>query len=75
MAKDYKKISYFATRPDVVRVFDDLDNYLNYCRVNLRPFNPADLYRKDSAEFQAYLNSRRPRRPYMGNKPRWENRR
>jgi hypothetical protein len=75
MAKDYKKISYFSTRPDIVRVFDDLDNYLNYCRGNLRPFNPADLYRKDSAEFQAYLNSRRPKRPYMGNKPRWENRR
>ena len=66
---------YLTMKPEVSKIFDDLDAYLDYCRFNLRPFSPADLYRKDSAEYQAYLNSRRPRRPYMGNKPRWENRR
>jgi len=75
MAKNYKEYSYFENRPDVVRIFDDLDSYLNYCRIELCDFNPADLYRKDSANYQAYLNSKRPRRPYQGNKPRFEKRR
>ena len=75
MAKNYKNISYFATRPDVVRVFDDLEAYHNWCRLELRNFNPADMYRKDAQNYSAYLASKRPRRPYLGNKPRWENRR
>jgi hypothetical protein len=75
MAKNYKDYSYFENRPDVVRVLDDLDAYLNYCRIELCDFNPADLYRKDSVNYQAYLNSKRPRRPYQGNKPRFEKRR
>lgn len=75
MAKNYKEYSYFENRPDVVRIFDDLESYHNYCRIELCDFNPADLYRKDSANYQAYLNSKRPRRPYQGNKPRFEKRR
>lgn len=75
MAKNYKDYSYFENRPDVVRIFDDLESYHNYCRIELCDFNPADLYRKDSANYQAYLNSKRPRRPYQGNKPRFEKRR
>lgn len=65
MAKNYKEYSYFENRPDVVKVFDDLEAYLDYCRFNLQPFNPAELYRKDSATYQAYLNSKRPRRPWV----------
>jgi hypothetical protein len=75
MAKNYKDYDYFENRPDVVRVFSDLEAYHNYCRIELCDFNPADLYRKDSANYQAYLASKRPRRPYMGNKPRYDNRR
>jgi hypothetical protein len=75
MAKNYHDYKYFENRPDVVRVFDDLEAYLNYCRIELCDFNPADLYRKDSANYQAYLNSKRPRRPYQGNKPRFDKRR
>jgi len=82
MAKNYKDYSYFENRPDVVKVFDDLDAYLDFCRIELCDFNPADLYRKDSANYQAYLQSKRPRRPwvdrgerkpYQGNKPRYNN--
>ena len=73
--KNYKDYKYFENRPDVVRVFDDLDAYLDFCRFELRDFNPADLYRKDSENYQAYLNSKRPRRPWQGNnKPRFEKR-
>ncbi len=73
MIKNYKNYAYFENRPDVVKVFDDLDDYLNFCRFELCDFNPADLYRKDSVNYQAYLNSKRPRKPYQGNKPRWDN--
>jgi len=38
---------------------------LDYCRIELCDFNPADLYRKDSANYQAYLQSKRPRRPWV----------
>ena len=73
MARNYKDYSYFENRPDIVRIFDDLDAYLHFCRIELRDFNPADLYRRDSINYSAYLASKRPRRPYQGNKPRWEN--
>jgi hypothetical protein len=73
MAKNYKDYSYFENRPDVVRIFDDLEAYYDYCRFELIDFNPAELYRKDSTNYQSYLASKRPRRPYQGNKPRGQN--
>lgn len=73
MARNYKDYEYFINRPDVVKVWDDLDAYLDYCRIELIEFNPADLYRRDSANYSAYLASKRPRRPYQGKNPRWEN--
>ena len=73
MAKNYKDYSYFANRPDVVKVWEDLEAYLDWCRFELREFNPADLYRRDSQNYGAYLASKRPRRPYQGNKPRFDN--
>lgn len=65
MAKNYKDYSYFENRPDVVRVFDDLDAYLDYCRIELCDFNPADMYRKDSKNYQNFLYSKRPKRPWV----------
>jgi hypothetical protein len=69
MSKNYRDYRYFENRPDVVRVWDDLDSYHNWCRFQLCEFNPADLYKKESINYQAYLASKRPRRPYQGNKP------
>jgi hypothetical protein len=83
MAKNYKDYSYFENRPDIVKIFDDLEGYYNFCRMELRDYNPADLYRRDSQNYGAYLASKRPRRPwvdrgerkpYQGNKPRYNNR-
>jgi hypothetical protein len=75
MAKNYKDYAYFENRPDVVRVFDDLEAYLDWCRIELRDFNPAELYKKESANYGAYLASKRPRKPYLGKNPRYDNRR
>lgn len=73
MARNYKTYSYFENRPDVVKVFEDLENYLHFCRIELREFNPAEMYRKDSKNYGAFLASTRVRRPYQGNKPRYDN--
>lgn len=32
-------------KPEVTKIFDDLEKWLDHCRFNLLPFNPADLYR------------------------------
>ena len=34
------------TRPDIDQIFDDLEEYLNYCRFELCRYDPKDLYRK-----------------------------
>jgi hypothetical protein len=72
MAKNYKTFSYLESRPDVVKIFEDLEAFHDFCRIELRKFDPADLYRKDSKSYGAYLASKRPRKPYQGNKP-WPN--
>jgi len=74
MATNYRDISYFETRPDVVRLFEDIESYYDFCRFELREFNPAELYHKDAPNYGAYLNRRRPRKPYLGKKPRFERR-
>jgi hypothetical protein len=75
MAKNYRDYSYFENRPDVVKVWEDLEAFYDFCRMELREFNPAEMYRKENApNYGAYLASKRPRRPYLGNKPRFEGR-
>jgi len=67
-------VSYFETRPDVVRIFDELEAFHDFCRFELREFNPAELYKKDAPNYSAFLASRRPRRPYLGKNPRQDHR-
>ena len=73
--KNYKDYGYFENRPDVVKVWEDLEAYHDWCRLELCEFNPVDLYRKDSVNYGAFLASKRPRKPYQGNEPRWDNNR
>jgi len=59
-------------KPEVSKIFDDLDKWLDHCRFNLLPFNPSDLYKS-----QEYKQFARPawngeRRPYLGKKPHGE---
>ena len=80
MAKNYKEINYFETRPDIVKIFNDLESYLDFCRIELLPYNEADLYNRDSHVWRSFENSRRPRKPwngerkpYLGKNPRPQN--
>jgi len=73
MAKNYNDVNYFESRPDIVKIFDDLEAYHNWCRFELRDFNPSELYRRDSQNYSAYMASKRPRKPYQGKNSRWVN--
>jgi hypothetical protein len=71
MAKNYKDYSYFENRPDVVRIFDDLEKLLDFCRFEMLPFNPSDLYNRASPIWNQYYQSTRPRKPWNGEKKPW----
>ena len=73
MAINYKNVSYFETRPDVVRIFEELEAFQDWCRFEQSEFNPAELFHREAPNYGAYLASKRPRRPYLGTKPRWDN--
>ena len=73
---------YLTMKPEVSKVFDDLDRYHDFCRFELRDFNPSHLYDKGNENYRAFVNSQRPprqwsgeRKPYQGNKPRYNNNR
>jgi hypothetical protein len=56
-------------KPEVNKIFDDLDAWLDHCRFNLLPYNPSDLYRsleyKNFQRTQEYLE-RKARREREG---------
>ncbi len=48
---------YFRMKPEVDRIFDDLEAYKNYCRFNMLKFDERDLYRSDQyRKFEKYRN-------------------
>lgn len=54
--------SYFESRPDIVKIFKDLESYLNFCRIELFPYNEADLYQKSSWVWRKYEASKDPKK-------------
>ena len=63
MAKNYRDYSYFENRPDVVKIFDDLDKLRDFRRFELLPFDEADLYNRASPVWNQYFHATRPRKP------------
>ena len=53
-------------KPEVSKIFDDLEAWLDYCRFNMLDFNPSDLYR--SAYYKQFARERgfdrRPKKHY-----------
>jgi len=63
-------------KPEVEKIFDDLEAWHDHCRFNLLPFNPADLYKsKEYRDWQYRKNGGkfRERKPYLGKNPRYNN--
>jgi hypothetical protein len=80
MNKSYKDISYFESRPDIVKIFEDLEGFLDWCKMEGAPFNEADLYNRESWQWRNFDKTRRPkkpwngeRKPYLGKNPRYNN--
>ena len=62
-------------KQEVVKIFDDLEALLDFCRFELLPYNPADLYNRNSKVWRDFENSKRPRsfeRKEWNNKPKGE---
>ncbi len=48
---------YLKTKPEVTRIFDDLEQYKDYCRFNMLRFDEKDLYRSEQyKKFEKYRN-------------------
>lgn len=61
-------------KPEVTKIFDDLEKWHDYCRFEMINFDPKDLYRSKEYKDWSRGSDRRPRGEYKGNKPRYENR-
>jgi hypothetical protein len=53
-------------KPEVDKIFNDLEAWHNHCRFNLLPFNPADLYK--SPEYKSWQREQE----YLARKARRE---
>ena len=59
-------------KPEVTKIFDDLEAWHDYCRFNLLPFVPSDLYRSPEYRYFQRDNEYKERKAKRENKPRWE---
>ena len=55
-------------KPEVLKIYDDLEKWLDHCRFNLLSYNPADLYK--SKEYKEYQRTQE----YLERKARREER-
>lgn len=43
-------------KPEVHKIFDDLEEWLDHCRLNLLSYDPADLYK--SKEYKDFIREK-----------------
>lgn len=39
---------YLTMKPEVNKIYDDLEKYLDWCRFNLEPYIPSNLYKENT---------------------------
>lgn len=44
---DKKFARHYGMKPEVNKIFNDLEQYLDYCRDNMLRFDERDLYKTD----------------------------
>jgi hypothetical protein len=76
--KNYNDYKYFENRPDVVKIFEDLEAFHDWCRLEMAPFDESFLYNRESWAWRNFDKSRRPRKPQNGyqghnHKPHYKN--
>lgn len=48
---------YLRMKPEVAKLFDDLEQYKDYCRFNMLKFDERDLYRSETyRKFEKHRN-------------------
>jgi len=51
---------YLRMKPEVDRLFDDLEGYKDFCRMNMLKYDEKDLYRSDQyrkyERYRHYMN-------------------
>ena len=60
-------------KPEVTKIFDDLDAWLDHCRFEMIDFNPAHLYKSKEYKEWAKNRERGGNKPYRSNKPKFKN--
>jgi hypothetical protein len=71
MAKVDKK--YLTMKPEVSKIFDDLEAYHDYCRFNMLRFDEKDLYKGSMWRRSVGQDRGGENRGYNGRKPRHNN--
>ena len=61
---------YFETNPKIVKIFEDLESFKDFCRYEFLNWNERNLYNNNSPEWRAYKkrNNVRKHRPYKNRK-------
>ena len=54
---------YLRMSPEVTKIYNDLDAWLNYCRFRMIKFDEADLYR--SPEYKEWQERRKKRQQWQ----------
>ncbi len=54
---------YLRMSPEVSKIYNDLDAWLNYCRFRMIKFDEADLYK--SPEYKEWQEKRRRRQQWQ----------
>ena len=67
MARNYKGYAYFENRPEIVKIFDDLEALHDFCRFEFLAFNQADLYNKNSQVWNQFTYVNKQYRGKNGN--------
>jgi len=48
---------YLRMKPEVTKIYDDLEEWLNHCRWEMIKFDPKDLYR--SKEYKEFVKAKK----------------
>ncbi len=61
-------MSYFADNPKIVKVFNDLERFRDFCRFEWMPFDEKNLYNNASREWRAFNKRNNNHYKKRGNK-------
>lgn len=68
MVKNYRGYAYFENNPEIVKIFEDLEAFHDYCRMEMLPYNERDLYNRSSWVWRNYEKSLKPKSDFSVDK-------